>query len=243
MKALTAAGAIEVWEAGRSRHAVDRALTLVAAATDGTRDELAALPVGRRDARLLRLRQLTFGERIEARARCPQCSEQLGVELACSELLAGDLDTSAPREHRIEVGAHAVTFRMADSFDLAAIAMLTDIEVARQLLLERCVLSIEGPGDLDATTLPEAIAVAVAGAMAALDPQAELLLDLECPACGHGWQSALDIATLLWSEVHAYARRSLLEVDLIARAYGWSEREILALSAARRATYLELVSG
>jgi hypothetical protein len=33
----------------------------------------------------------------------------------------------------------------------------------------------------------------------------------------------------------------LHEVDLLARAYGWTEPEVLALSEARRAAYLRLV--
>jgi hypothetical protein len=34
----------------------------------------------------------------------------------------------------------------------------------------------------------------------------------------------------------------LREIEALARAYGWSEREILDLSPQRRHTYLELVS-
>jgi hypothetical protein len=33
----------------------------------------------------------------------------------------------------------------------------------------------------------------------------------------------------------------LREIDVIARAYGWSEREILGLSARRRQSYLETI--
>jgi hypothetical protein len=34
-----------------------------------------------------------------------------------------------------------------------------------------------------------------------------------------------------------------MEVDALARAYGWREADILALSPARRAAYLELARG
>src|SRR5690606_9848178 len=122
---------------------------------------------------------------------------------------------------------------------------MSDVGEARATLLTRCVLSAADPDGraVEPGALPGSVARAVSEAMAALDPQAELLLDLVCPECGHTWQSQLDIANVLWAEIRAQARRLLLEVDQLARAYGWTEDEILRLSAARRATYLELVAG
>ena len=49
-----------------------------------------------------------------------------------------------------------------------------------------------------------------------------------------------DIATVLWTELAGLARSLIEEVDALASAYGWSEREILALSGRRRRAYLEL---
>ncbi|HUD55174.1 MAG TPA: hypothetical protein VMR02_08095 [Terracidiphilus sp.] len=43
------------------------------------------------------------------------------------------------------------------------------------------------------------------------------------------------------TQIEARARRLLYEVHTLAAAYGWSEREILSLSAPRRALYLEMV--
>ncbi len=50
----------------------------------------------------------------------------------------------------------------------------------------------------------------------------------------------LDIGRFLWREVSVAARRMLAEVHLLASAYGWAERDILALCPVRRAAYLEL---
>jgi hypothetical protein len=72
------------------------------------------------------------------------------------------------------------------------------------------------------------------------DPGAVLAFALDCPDCGHAWQAVIDIAPALWAEVQAAAERSLLEVDALAREYGWSEAEVLALPHARRAAYLQL---
>jgi hypothetical protein len=243
--ALAPADVIDVWETGRGRHPVDRALALLAATAPAVaRDELAALSVGRRDAELLRLRQATYGDRLEVQSTCPACGERIELQLRCADLLATQPAAEATGEHGIEVAGYQLTYRMPDSFDLAAIAALEDVAAARQLLLSRCVVDVRGPsGEIAVADLPERATTAVAEAMAALDPQAEILLDLTCPQCAHGWQRRLDIALVLWAEVTAQARRVLLEVDQLARAYGWSEDEILHLSPARRATYLELVAG
>jgi hypothetical protein len=59
--------------------------------------------------------------------------------------------------------------------------------------------------------------------------------------CTYSWHAAFDIATYLATEVHTWASRQLREVHDLARAYGWSEAEILAMSPTRRRAYLELL--
>ena len=78
--------------------------------------------------------------------------------------------------------------------------------------------------------------------MAECDPQAEVLIDMECPDCGHRWQMLFDIAAFLWTEIAVAAKRLLREVHTLARAYGWREADILSLSAARRQFYIEMVT-
>ena len=63
-----------------------------------------------------------------------------------------------------------------------------------------------------------------------------------CPTCGAVSQPVLDPAALVWREFAALARRLEDEVHVLARAYGWSEPEILALSEQRRRRYVERVN-
>lgn len=79
--------------------------------------------------------------------------------------------------------------------------------------------------------------------MARADPQADVRLAIACPSCGHQWQGIFDIVTFFWSEIESWASRILHEVHLLALAYGWHEREILALSPRRRQFYLDMVGG
>ena len=129
MQPLAAGKILAVWEAGRPQHALDRALTILAAASPGaSRDALADLSIGERDARLLQLRTLVLGPRAEGFAECPQCAERVEFPL----------DTAAfaqPKEltetaHEIEVNGKAVRFRLPTSRDLAEAVAALDSSLA-----------------------------------------------------------------------------------------------------------------
>jgi hypothetical protein len=81
----------------------------------------------------------------------------------------------------------------------------------------------------------------IATQMVEIDPQAEILFALSCPACQHEWQILFDIVSFLWTELSAQAKRLLLEVHELARHYSWHETDILAMSPMRRNLYLELI--
>ena len=55
------------------------------------------------------------------------------------------------------------------------------------------------------------------------------------------WEASVDVGSFVWEEIAAEARRVVHEVDRLARAYGWREADILAMTPARRRTYLALV--
>jgi hypothetical protein len=89
--------------------------------------------------------------------------------------------------------------------------------------------------------LAEPVRAELAQRVAASDPFADITFDLSCPECGAGWESPLDAGAFVWARLRSAARRLLGEVDELARAYGWSEEQILSLPPQRRASYLELV--
>src|SRR5947208_5540995 len=77
MRPLTAQELLDAWERGLSEPPVQRALALLAAACpETTPTELARESVGRRDGRLLTLREQTFGPRLVSLAACPACGER-----------------------------------------------------------------------------------------------------------------------------------------------------------------------
>ena len=100
--------------------------------------------------------------------------------------------------------------------------------------------SATGPeGEVGGNELPADAREALARAMADADPLAEVLVDVSCPACGASFVTDLDIGAFVWVELRAHAHRLLREVDALARTYGWTEPEVLALDERRRAAYLD----
>ncbi|HTW48324.1 MAG TPA: hypothetical protein VMD92_10255 [Acidobacteriaceae bacterium] len=228
MRALTNPGLLDLWERGSGLHPLDRALLALAAAEPGEPyDALADWPLGRRNAALARLRRECFGSALTGWVACPQCGERLEFSFDMGMLLEEQSETAA----QLSVDGHS--FRALTSRDLASVAAETDERAAARKLLR---LSCADKSEFTDDEL-EALGERLAGA----DPLAETLLDFDCAACGHQWQEPLDIAAWLWAEIEARARRLLYSVHTLAAAYGWTEREILALSEPRRALYLEMV--
>jgi hypothetical protein len=241
MRSPTATHLLEAWERGLSQPPVRRALTLLhAACPDAGVDALAGLPVGERDGRLLDLRETLFGPTLTLVAACPHCEETMESAFEVGDIRVPPLDDGDGRP-MVEAGAYTVAFRAPTSRDLAAIAALPDAAAARQALVTRCCVEVTHGGVLAAPDdLPDSVVTMVAEGMALADPQADVRLDVTCPTCGHAWQALFDITAVLWREVHAWALRTLRDVDTLARVYGWREADVLALSPTRREIYLEL---
>lgn len=241
MPALSDQEVIQVWEIGLEQHPVDRALTVLAAAfPQATRDELAAMSVGRRDGCLMDAREMTFGPTVSGVAECPECGELLEWTLDLDSVRSAREDAGEGGPIRLAFEGYDLLYRLPDSTDLAAIALGGDVAGGRAALLRRCVLEARHDGEtIEPAALPEAVASGLAEEMEARDPQAETLLGFECPACGAGWQAHFDVLPFLWAEIQSRARRLLGEVDSLARAYGWSESAILGMSPVRRRFYLE----
>src|ERR1039458_9446874 len=89
MRALSALELLEVWEDGAAQPLAQRALELLEAACPETsRDSLAALSIGQRDAKMLTMREGLWGPRMAAVVACPVCRTRLELTLDTREILA-----------------------------------------------------------------------------------------------------------------------------------------------------------
>ena len=231
MNALSNRGLLAVWERGSTLHPLDQGLlALSASLPDQSPDRIADWPLGRRNRALAELHRSCFGSTLQAWTSCPSCNEKMEFEIDMRTLISETPDAGAT----IEVDGQS--FRLPTSRDLAQATCEPDPLAAANRLLLRCRL---GNGESPALSGEEL--ERVGDKMALADPMAELRLSLLCPACSHQWDETLDIARFLWAEIDARARRLLWEIHNFASAYGWTEGEILSLSATRRARYLEMI--
>ncbi|MFD8871641.1 hypothetical protein ACFV1F_46130 [Streptomyces sp. NPDC059590] len=260
---------LATWEAGLAHQGPGRALLLHRAARpEAGTDELLSMPVGEREADLYALRRALFGARMQVRVECGACGEDMEFELDAGDLGARPRRGDGPL--RVEEGEWTVEFRLPTVADIEAVtagsgpagldAAASSAEagdagdagddspaaLARRLLLARCTVSATRAGrpvpagQLRGLRLPEAVQRRLAEAAEQADPAAKVTLKIACPECGEATSAELDIASYLWTELDSWARDLLLDVHLLATAYGWSEPEILALSPLRRRYYLEL---
>ncbi|MFP5282345.1 MAG: hypothetical protein ACLGIF_02730 [Actinomycetes bacterium] len=236
---------LDAWDAGWSQPGPERTRPLLHVAiepddSDPGRPDLGELSLGERDRLLVALRTRLFGPVLTARIDCPVCGVGLEAAVDTTDLLAAE---SPPAALGVQVGGYAVACRPLRSADLVDAGAIGSAAAARQLLVARAVLTAELDGvPVSAGDLPAEVVTAVAVALSEAEPLAAAELPIGCDACGAEWAAPLDINGFLWQEVDAWACRRLGEVHALARAYGWSEEQVLGLSDRRRRRYLELVA-
>ncbi len=240
-----------------------RATALAAATTSRmggaapSADDVRALAVGDRERLLMALYRVTFGPAIDAIARCGAagCGAAMDLTLSLDELLTEPAPAGVPAPDG-EPSAYETTltgehegwrarFRLPTGGDLeaAGVAARVDPGGAADLLVEQCVLEVSdregrarGVGELG----PDA-RQAIGEAARRLDPCAETTLQLTCPACGASSTALFDVGPFLLATL-GRPGEVFEDVHRLARAYRWSEADILALPVARRRRYLELVA-
>lgn len=241
-----------------------RELAILAACCHQSAVDLAHLSVGARDRLLLRVRCSLFGSRVEAESRCEACGERLDLWFDVGELLAATEPTGTDETRRadlpssptrgttaiasaaaadastaveLETGGLRLRLRAPDTADIAAAIATPDPELT---VLTRC---IEHAEDVASVLLQDpCVRDAIAVKLAEIDPGAEIALTAACPRCSARSQTTFDPGGFLLAEITTYTDRLIDEIDQLARVYGWSEADILALGARRRRRYLELMS-
>lgn len=245
MQPLTATELLAVWERGLDQTLLERVLTLLAVASpEMDAAAIAQLPIGRRDAMLMQLRAWMFGQRLVNTAHCPQCTERVEWENRIADLsIAAKPDPDGPDAFGLKVAEFELQFRLPDSTDIAAAMETSDDQTARDGLLKRCIVQARRLDETcDIGHLPATVLDALSRRMEAMDPQAEIRIELTCPSCAHRWRIVFDIASFLWTEIDRWAQNMFLTIHKLASTYGWSEAQILGLSPVRRQMYMGWVN-
>jgi len=232
MAGLSARDLLDIADEGHSLDWISRGLLIAASAwPHASPEQCATLPIGVRDRLVMALRVQTFGRDMSLRFRCRACESDLVARLDLGAVLAAH-GSSPPPSINIELDGETVEARVPTSEDLLATANLPPLD-GEWALYRRCLTS-ERQVDM------AMIRQRVAEALAAADPLAALDVELGCAECGARYSEPFDIVSCFWKEIEAAAWRAALDVHLLASTYGWSEGQVLSLSAARRARYLAL---
>lgn len=223
---------LDTWEKGLSQHPIDRALTLLKLARpDASRDDLADLPIARRDTYLFHLAGHMFGRSLNLIATCTTCAAEtaLSFDVAEADRIPG------PDKDALQLmdGDKIVAFRLPNSRDLARALMTSTRQDARETLLKSLISEDDPTQDL----------------LSKLDQRLQEIAGLEvltlrhcCSDCGQEQQTAFDIVDYLWRQVVAHANRLMVDIHHLAQAYGWRTEDVLALTPARRAAHVAMVT-
>ena len=232
---------LALWERGLGHAGASRADVMLQVC-DGM--DVAPRTLGERNLRLLELHARLFGQQLELLSHCPSCGAAAQFSIDCRALAARLPAVGDGRSHEVEIEGHLIEFRLPDAADLVDASQVETEDAFVARLLERCVLACtRGGAQLAVRDVPEPVLDGLSRHMETLDPAARVSFGVECPHCSVEWDARLDVDQLVWARVQASAERLLLEVDSLARAYGWTEREVLELDPLRRAAYLQLVNG
>jgi hypothetical protein len=248
MNTLTAQIVLQTWERAQSEHPLRRSLSLLHAAwPEVDARQWGAMPIGARDGCLFTLYETLFGPELDTLVACPACSEPLQLTFSIADLrpvrVEEDTATTPPA---LQCDGYELGYRLPTSDDLLDVidAREDTPEAAVARLLERCVLNARhGDQPTAVGDLPQSVIDRLQQEMALRDPGADTRVALVCEACSHVFERRFDIGAYLWDELDDWAGRTLAEVHTLASAYGWSEPQVLALSATRRQHYIGLMQG
>lgn len=222
MGTLGAADLVDMWTPRERGAAHGRLAPLLALEAEGV--AIGNDTLGARNQRLLAFHRTYVGAAMEARVACAACGTANEFPVPAEAILACPAPSAnAP----VKVG-HA-RLRLPRMDDLEAVAGEVDPPAA---LLARCHIS----GALPSAT-------AAGSAFEAADPAAAVQVKVACAQCGSVARASVDVAAFVAAALDQLVDGLIHDVDRLARAYGWAEREILALPAGRRRRYVALAAG
>lgn len=228
---------LQLWESSqRDSLTAAAAAMLHAGLGDMSYETCHDLPIGARDQALLRLRERLFGPELVCRATCPACADPHEFTTTTAALR---VDPAPSPRFTLARGDLRLELRLPGGADVLAAVDDPDPQGA---LVRRClVAATRGDAACPEDQLGPDTWDAIAAAIAAHDPAADLRFALRCLTCGADWLAPFDIVAVLRDELTVHAGRILADTLALARASGWREADILALSPVRRQAYLDLL--
>jgi hypothetical protein len=195
--------------------------------------------VSDRIATLLRLAALSDGvEGFAVRHRCPtpECGTDFEMVVPAAAI-AGQPDPD-PITVPLPEGGHALV-RPPTGEDQRRWSQRPYASQDEAVAAIVGALVIGGAVDLD----DDRSRATIAAALAERDPLVDFRVACTCPSCAHPMEFPIDLEAMALARLAAVRQSLLDDVHALASAYGWTEREILAVPPDRRASYIALIHG
>ena len=209
---------------------------------------------------LLKLREVTFGDRVAGTLACPwpHCGARMDLDFSTRDIPVSESEEVAAT-YRVELDAadapegadgrrhRTLAFRLPNGADQEALGTLLadDPGGALTALFERCLVGTDigwdDVPDLVANLSPRARR-AIERAMEAHAPRVELEMDLTCPECGRASTVPFDVQDFFFGELHTSRDLLYRQVHYLAYHYHWSEREILDMPRDKRLAYIDVLA-
>jgi hypothetical protein len=225
---------VRLWPAARGRTPTARVRELLVALHG---DQVRHDPLGVHHQRALALHRTVVARAIEALVGCANCGTDNEFTVPVAQICA--LPAPPPDAAvRLAVEGGEARFRLPTVTDLDAVAGSPSAAGARALAARTCLDA--DPPELAAGEVADADLARLAQAWEALDPAGSVQVDLACAGCGAAVAADVAVAEFVARDLDRAVEGLLRDVDVIARAYGWSEDAILGLPAERRRRYVDL---
>ncbi len=205
---------------------------------------------------LLKLREVTFGEEVQATIPCPwpDCGKKVDIDFSLVDIPVRESEDKGPT-YKMELSVNAafesehreVIFRLPTGGDQEVISpYLYENEAnALTMLLNRCIQQIgpiQNTGEGLFSRLSPLARMEIEKQMEAVAPRVELDMDAICPECGREFTVPFDLQDFFFGELRTSQDLLCREVHYLAYHYHWSEKEIMDMPREKRRKYIEVLA-
>jgi hypothetical protein len=229
-------------------HNINQLLTActkqIGSITTITPEVIQDLCVSDRDFLLLKLRELTFGSKIECVLTCPakDCGKKMNVDFHTNIMVPKKKELTNPF-FTIISNKTTIIYRLPNGSDLEFVAdsRIKDLSQTETAIFQRCIKSINGrhPSESEINNLPWKLKEAVMKQMERVDPFTDLNMHAICPECEHEFVASFDIQDFFLKELGLNPDIFYREIHYLAYYYHWTEEMILSLPRWKRKKYVE----
>jgi hypothetical protein len=242
---------------------LSRCVRRIGSISDVTPSIMRELLVADRQYLLLMLRQLTFGDRVQASLPCPwpDCGKGVDIDFLISKIPVTEC-SELRRHYQLEIDGGnvaetlglrpaeklTVKYRLPNGGDQEAVLdnpQRPEIE-RMSMLFSRCILMVnemERPAPEWIMRLPPDIRMQIEQAVESRAPNLELSMEIDCPECRRIFVAPFELQDFFFAELKQGSDLLFREVHYLAFHYHWSEQEIMAMPRKHRRHYIEVLAG